>query len=234
MSTQWERVLAAFGNGPPDPPDVTNKVLLFETLWADPADGWAIASRAAARAMHAGGIDVRLVSWAAAIEDHSAEILDEVRPFLRRPRGCGFYVFSCTFASPERMAAQDTLKLIPSQGPRYAFYTTFERLRVSPSFKEPLNALHGVWVPCTQNKQALEAIGVTNVHYIPFPYFDDDPHLVVEWKKRERVQREASNFYWIGRWEPRKAPENLVKAFLRAFKPYEARLTMKKIGRAHV
>lgn len=219
---QWQRVLAAFGAGPPEPIDVANRIVLFETLWADPADGWAIASRAATRAMAAGGIDVRLTSWAPSIEDHSQEIIEEVRPFLKKPTQWGLYIFSTTFPRPDVLERMDVLGTLGRQQTRRAFYTTFERLRVSPAFREPLNKLDGVWVPCMQNKLALEAIGVENVSCIPFPWFDDDPHLQIPSKNRE-----AKTFYWIGRWEPRKAPDNLVRAFLRAFKPGESKLVLK-------
>ena len=105
-------------------------------------------------------------------------------------------------------------------GPQ-AYHCVFERQYLEPKLVEALNLLDGVWAQCSANQDVLIKHGVENVTLIHHPWFDDDPHLRLE------PPRECRRFYWIGRAEPRKAPDRLVRAFLRAFKPGEATLTMK-------
>lgn len=225
VGRSFEEIMAALQGGPGEfDKDVSDsRIVLFETLWSDPADGWAIASRANARAMKESGVDVRLLSWAGVSPKLDDATLDEVRTMLKPPPrdGWGFYIFSCTLAGAKLMMDRPLPILLNMRAPR-TFYTTFERLNIEPELVAPLNQLDGIWVPCSQNLEVLEKAGVKNVSWIPFPYFDDDPHL-----KLEPPSREPRTFYWIGRWEPRKAPDNLLRAFLRAFKPGETRLVMK-------
>lgn len=221
MTRTFDFIVQSMSNGPaPDVDPSDSKIVLFETLWSDPADGWAVASRANARAMKQAGIDVRLHSWAP-VSEHWKEIQHEVKGMLTAcpKNGWGFYVFSTTLASADRM--EHPLNLLRSFRAPRSFYTTFERTYIEPKLATMLRDLDGIWVPCRANQSVLEDAGVKS-DCIPFPFFPDDPHL-----KLEPISHEPKVFYWIGRWEPRKAPDNLVRAFIRAFSPGQAKLRMK-------
>ena len=195
------------------PPNV-----LFDTLWHDFSDGWSIASRAYARAMRASGMGVQLHSWMGATEDPSPEVLAEVDGMLEKLER-DLYLFSCTLSSAER-SAYSIAALLRILRPR-AFYTMFERKSIERHLAVSLNGCDGVMVPCSANRDELVRAGATNVTYVPYPYFPEDPHLALPPPTGSRV------FYWIGRWEPRKAPHNLIRAFLRAFRAGEAELHLK-------
>lgn len=195
--------------------------VLFESIYHLPYDGWCIATRAYARAMRMAGIDVQLHSWAptpgvldAGVQ---AEIGDMLKPLSRRRE---HYVFSTTLGGPKQMrfALQQlrTMFLPPRM-----LYTMFERTEIQPELVLAMNMLEGVWVPCSSNAETLKRCGSVNTTYIPYPYFDDDPALKLAPPSGSR------NFLWVGRWEPRKAPDQLLKAFLLAFRPGEAALKMK-------
>jgi glycosyltransferase involved in cell wall biosynthesis len=195
-------------------------VILFDTLWKNPADGWCIASRAYARCMHMAGLDVRLHDW----RDRSSNDLDpEVERevgHLRVPtRTWDVHIFSSTLGCAKDM--EPALLNVAYQPGASAFYNMFERRYVEPKLVHTLNKFSGVWVPCEMNKLVLEQAGAERVTWIPFPHFDDDPHLVLP------APRESRHFYAITRFEPRKDPANIIRAFMRAFRPEEAELTMK-------
>jgi glycosyltransferase involved in cell wall biosynthesis len=163
---------------------------------------------------------VQLHSWMGAIEEPTPGGARRGRRMLG-PLDRDLYLFSCTLSSADR-ASYTLEKMEKLLRPR-AFYTMFERLRVEPRLATQLNAsTDAVMVPCSANRDALVAAGAERVNYVPYPYFPDDHHLALPPPRREpRV------FYWIGRWEPRKAPHNLIRAFLLAFKPGEAELHLK-------
>lgn len=197
--------------------------VVFETLFKSVFDGWSIASRAYARAMVAGGLDVRLVDW-----KDRGDVADEVRDELPRralepPTDWDAHLFSCPLGSPEAHRAARTFELFHRLNrPPRLFYTMFERRRVQHAIVEELNRLEGCFVPCSSNYAALRAAGCETVTWFPYPYFDDDPHLSLP-----PPRREPKTLLWVGRWEPRKAPHNLVRAFLTAFKPGEMSLVLK-------
>lgn len=194
-----------------------NPVVLFETLWADAADGWAIASRGYARAMDAVGVDVRLHSWMPLLNPIHQQSLEEIghllnKPARRGPKKWDAYVFSTTLGGPEKLNPS-LQSLLSYERPR-SFYTTFERTNIEASSAELLKQLDSVWVPCTQNAKVLHEAGVENTIVIPHCFFDDNALLQLS-----PIVSVPKVFYWIGRWEPRKAPHNLVKAWLLAFGP---------------
>ena len=202
-------------------------LVLFETMFELYFDGWCAASRAYALAMERAGIDVRLQSW----RDRPNEVVHpEVRAQVghlmkRCERLWDLYVWSGGFYGPLEGGATLLTKVIKFRE-QYrrpvAFYTMFERTNVQPELVPLLNQLDAVLVPCSSNLHALESAGVKNATFIRLPFFTDDPHLPLPAPKVP-----AETFYWIGRWEPRKAPHRLVRAFLQAFEPGEARLVMK-------
>jgi hypothetical protein len=102
--------------------------------------------------------------------------------------------------------------------------SVFERMSLQEHEIEALKAVGQVWVACHANADMLVDAGVPEVRVVPVPYFDDDPLLKLEGRKR---QPGPVRFYHIGKWEPRKEGHKMLGAFLRAFKPGEASLMYK-------
>lgn len=203
---------------PATPPEPGKLAILFRVPWARMNVGWDILARLYARTMYEAGMDVRLYPPADQAGGH-AEALAEAGRFARRVSRHDLYVYSDFFASPSVMWSI-VKRHLSVPGPR-VFYSMFERLRVAPETGSLLNTLTGVWVPCTANRDALIAAGARNAVWFPVPFFDDDPLLSL------RPPQQARAFYWIGAWEARKAPDNLLRAFFRAFCPGEATLLLK-------
>jgi glycosyltransferase involved in cell wall biosynthesis len=200
------------------------KTLVFETLWANPADGWSIAARAYTRAMLLAGWDVRLKSPVQIFTDSSPDEIKKYLPLTRPTSSWDAYIFSCPLGGPDNMRhIFEALAL--TRRPRL-FYTMFERVAVEAVMAGWLSGLEGVFVPCEKNGARLVAAGMNDVGVIPLPFFDDDPHLNLP-PPREHPEV----FAWHGRWEPRKAPDRLLRAFMRAFKYGDAELIL-KIGSA--
>lgn len=224
---RWQKLLNAMRRGPPEPdPRDERPVVLFRTPWKRPDDGWAVAARAYARAMHLGGLDVRLSSWQPNEPNPTPEVWQEVGAFTGMPPVWDVHVFSCMLGSAKNMSSIFSNMALRNTGPQ-AYHCVFERQNVEADLAEKLNLLAGVWAQCSANRDVLVEAGVRNVTLIHHPYFDDDPHLRLD------PPRECRRYYWIGRNEPRKAPDVLVRAFMRAFHPGEARLTLKLSAYAH-
>lgn len=116
------------------------------------------------------------------------------------------------------------LKVVHELNKLKVISTVFEGDRISNKYVGYLNQAAQVWVPCQANRDMLVRCGVLPeiVRKVPIPYFDDDP-LLVRKTRRPGIPR----FYHIGKWEPRKAQDRMLLAFLLAFKPGEAGLTIK-------
>lgn len=223
----FDRILHGFRKPPvraeeTKPPEPTR--VIFECPWENPSDGWAIAGRAYARAMKLAGLDVRLghpqTEFSALDPDVAREIPEEMRVPERWDWDA--HLFSCPLGSIEGHQLHRTFELFHRFNlPPRLFYTMFERLNVQPELAAELNRLEGVFVPCKANLRVLEEAGCTNAMWAPIPYFDDDPFRALP------TPRDARSFLWVGRWEPRKAPHNIIRAFLRAFQPGDAKLTLK-------
>jgi len=196
------------------------KTLVFETLWANPADGWSIAARAYTRMMLQAGWDVRLKSPVQVFtqSNPNAEI-EKYLPLTIPVRNWDAYIFSCPLGGFANM--QHIFEALEATRRPRMFYTMFERTHVDPLLAAELEKLEGVFVPCEKNGVRLIAAGMNDVGVVPLPYFDDDPHLTLPPPSGTRV------FAWHGRWEPRKAPDRLIRAFMRAFCPDEAELILK-------
>lgn len=196
------------------------KRVLFEVLWPSAHDGWARAARTYARAMKLAGLKVELWSPRQLERVPDREVLEEVGDmFVPFPGDWDIYIYSVPLMSLELMRSR-LEPALDCSGKRI-FYTMFERTAIEPELIKILQKFDGVMVPCKRNANTLFAAGCKNVKWIPFPYFPDDPHLGLE------LPTDKPRFLWVGRWEPRKAPDNLIRAFLRAFRPGEATLTLK-------
>lgn len=191
--------------------------VVFRVPWARHNVGWDILARAYARVMDSAGIDVRLYPPGGG----HAEAMAEVGRFARAVKRWDLYIYSDFFAAPHIMRQIINQHLRPERGPR-VFYSMFERRHVASSTAKLLSELTGVWVPCTANRDALHKAGCSSAVWIPVPFFAEDPLLTLD------PPRSAKRFYWIGAWEPRKAPEMLMRAFFEAFQPKDAaHLTLK-------
>jgi len=194
-------------------------LVVLDCPWNRLNVGWDILARRYARAMVEAGVDARLypvVPEAGLLP----EVAAEAAGLSRSADTHDAYVWSTCFHRPDVLIPCIRQVLDRKPRPR-VFYTMFERLRATPAIARYLNTLEGVWVPCTANERALRDAGSTNVRWVPVPFFDDDALLQLP------PPRSVRTFYWIGAWEQRKAPENLIRAFMRAFKPGQARLWLK-------
>jgi len=199
-------------------PNDDRPAIVFDVPWARHNVGWDILARRYARAMVAAGLDARLYPVTG---DMSPEVRAEAAAYAMRVDRAAVNIWSTCFHRPDVLIPELARHLFPRPRPR-VFYTMFERLRATPQIVGWLNFhVDGVWVPCSANRDALCAAGSTNARYIPVPWFDDDAFLHLP---RPRASRA---FYWIGAWEQRKAPENVILAFMRAFRPAQATLLLK-------
>lgn len=190
--------------------------VVFSATWHRLEVGWDVAVRAFARAMHKNGIDVRLYPIVVSrVPEVDAEVGHLSVPLKRWE----VFVQSSSFARAEML--RGIIWNLARQPGRRVLYTMFERQSFDPAIAPLLRPLDAVWVPCSANRDALHAAGIENAVAFPVPYFDDDPLLALPRPTQARI------FYWMGNWSPRKAPENLVRAFLRAFSPADAELRLK-------
>lgn len=206
-------------NPPPEPPidpKSGNPLVAFQGPWSRPEVGWDIAIRAWARALSMAGADVRLMPMGRL----SPMVEREVGKLAKRWRTFDVKVVSGSFPTAKILGR--LINSIALRKEPHVFHTMFERSRFDPAIAGPLSRLRGVWVPCTANRLALEAIGLKNVHVFGVPWFEDDPVLALPTPVKPRT------FYWIGSWAPHKQPDNLIRAFMAAFRPAEAALLIKR------
>lgn len=199
--------------------------VLYESMFWDPADGWQIAVRSYARALEMAGVEVSLVSPVPWIGAPDPGVLAEVGHMARHPSRWDLYIYGVPCMGPAQMW-RPLRTLSRGALPPRVFYTMLERKSVDPDTARAVSLLEGVWVPCRANVETLRRCGVTTqkIGYVPYPFFNDDPYLGLFGLNRAPG---VPRFLWGGRWEPRKAPDNLVRAFLRAFAPGKASITLK-------
>jgi glycosyltransferase involved in cell wall biosynthesis len=106
------------------------------------------------------------------------------------------------------------------------FYTVWERDRATRGAVQALKRVGQCWTGCEANRAMLERSGVPpeRLRVVPLPFFPDDPHIKL-WGRARKPG--PVRFYHIGKWEPRKAQDRIVLAFLLAFRPGEAELILK-------
>lgn len=101
--------------------------------------------------------------------------------------------------------------------------TVFERDHLRKDVVAALKNLGGLWVASTTDHALLSGYGL-KVWRVPMPIMPGDPHLALRYQKRLAG---PPHFYHIGKWEPRKEQRNILLAFMLAFAPGEATLTMR-------
>lgn len=195
--------------------------LLYVTPWKRLSDGWCIAARAYARVMHESGIWLNILD---AIDQEEDVLNSEVRaemgaildaPMNPRP---DYGLYSGVLRGYEGM--RPYIQGFIDSPMAVGYHCFFERLNLEPKLVQDL-ARVSVCTTSKGNYHVLRAHGLTDVTRFPYPWFPDGP------LRRAPVSDGNTRFYWIGRFEPRKAADRLIRAFMRAFKPAEARLTMK-------
>lgn len=99
-------------------------------------------------------------------------------------------------------------------------YTVWETSKLPPGWKERINQLDEVWVPCEHNVKVFKESGITiPVHCMPHPFHSDYANEV------EKADATITNtsaddyvFYSIYQWTERKNPNGLLKAYLTEFR----------------
>jgi glycosyltransferase involved in cell wall biosynthesis len=197
-------------------PERPAPLVVLSSYYLRPDDGWAIAARRYARAMALGGLDVRLSTRGRETPyDGTPEVYRETEPYRRElPRRPDLIVTSFALTGSPGPAIMEY--------PGAAVHVVFETADVKPAVARQLASklVRGVWVQCAANQRALEESGCSST-LIGMPWFEDDPLLAAPPPQKVR------KLLWVGREEPRKSPDRLIAAFLRAFVPGECALTMK-------
>lgn len=208
--------------------------VMYNAPWEALADGFAEHARRCARALATTGCPVHLRS----LTPHLVPGDEEQEQWLYRNFGdlahasIGRYSVQChqvvptegllysmvrhRFLTDEEMRAVNCTRVIS---------TVWERSPVPAPDVDALNQVGQAWVACHANADLLASWGVTTpIRIVPVPFYPNDPHL----RLRGRTRRPGPpRFYHIGKWEPRKAQDQIVRAFLRAFQPGEAELYVK-------
>jgi glycosyltransferase involved in cell wall biosynthesis len=115
-------------------------------------------------------------------------------------------------------------------------YTTWETDKIPIHWKDLLNIMDGIFVPCEWNRDVFHECGVkTRIEILPhisqfqgmIPVVSPSPEM------QKLTQRTGKRFvfYNIGIWSERKAPWLLIKTFLSEFKPEEPVVLIIKTGK---
>jgi glycosyltransferase involved in cell wall biosynthesis len=223
--------------------------VLYQGEYETPADGTNVAVRKHARALAATGLPVLLKSFShMVVTDGVAEpvhvvglpaaVRDEVGDLRDTSAAVTIpLVKHLVVHSAERLRGVVMPRGVMHHDPKLLLayrsailsatvvYSVWERDRIAPEIAEILSKVAENWVPCEQNRQLLVDSGVPpeRVVVVPHPY-DPQADLCKLTRRKPRPER---RYYSIGRWEPRKGYHELVGAFLKAFRPGEATLTIK-------
>lgn len=210
----------------------------YQGPWVDPADGFNEHVRRSAMALHGAGVPTHLRERSPALH---AEVLDQYPDAIRQISATTCSKYSA-IVNQAILSDEYVSTLVSLASHRYlsiadvevvnrfrAVYTVLERDRVSSTIARCLNAVGQVWVACSSSRRALEASGVApeKIRIVPMPFEPSDPLLAL----RGRARRPGPpRFYHIGKWEPRKAQDKILEAFMLAFRPGEATLCIKSSG----
>lgn len=214
---------------------------LWQGPWQAIADGFAEHCRRQALALHQAGAVVQLRGLSnRAVEDPAAHAKNEAKLAEMLDASVSRYAAEIYMMVPtERLMERLLLPRIRSDGalaleaPEQALvdahrvlYTVWERDRLSRGAVDIMKRLGQCWVGCRENQAMLVRSGLdpARVKVVPCPHFPDDPHLALQGRARKPG---PPRFYHIGKWEPRKAQDRIFEAFLLAFRPGEAFLSMR-------
>lgn len=215
--------------------------VLYQGPWEHPADGFNEHVRRAARALSRTGVPVHLRALRPVIattakgseeEGIEASVADLLHASIGRYAVTVQQVVANPglldrITTPSRLAAQVyTDEQLAAQYAYRVLYTVYERAPIPPDDARAFGRVGQVWVACQRDAKSLREAGVaeSKIRVIPACFMPDDPLLAFRSRRR---QAGVPRFYHIGKWEPRKAADRVIGAFLRAFKPGEAELVVK-------
>lgn len=222
-------------------PSTHKRGVLYQGPWQVPHDGFQEHTRRCARALQKAGVPVHLRGLAPqmlASADGSER--DRVERSVEDMTNASIARYSVQvqqvvantgvlerLTSPSPLAAQVyTPEQWGEQFRSRVLYTVYERWPIPKNDARALSMFGQVWVACERDAEEMAKAGVSRerVRVIPIPFAPDDPLLAL----RDRVcEPGPTRFYHIGKWEPRKAGDRIIGAFLRAFRPGEAKLYLK-------
>jgi glycosyltransferase involved in cell wall biosynthesis len=224
--------------------------ILYQGDWEAPADGTARAVRAHATALASTGLPVLLSSISHTTTDPMGRRVssflrerdDAVEAEIAALRRTSIAHSAILIRHAVVPSAAALSELVVSKSARTSLagrpdlvatlyrlnilYSVWERDRVPGDIVEVMQKLGQLWVPCHQNRDMLVASGIDadRVHVVPHPFRRTHPLL----GPRKWPEKTWKLFYSIGKWEPRKGYDLLIRAFLRAFRVSDrAALTLK-------
>lgn len=190
----------------------------FRAPWALWGVGICTVWRRMARALSDAGVPVQLALdpfYGAAQPRAAQEIADLLR---------AIQVNASIGAFPTR-GDREQADVINAMASRHALTTMIERDRIGPLSVAAANRIPQWWLPCQANVEAFRRSGVQShrLHKVHVPFFSNDQHLGLVGRARSG----PTHFYRVGVVDARKDQAKMLLAFLRAFKPGEALLTVK-------
>ena len=170
------------------------------------ASGYGNAARSYIHAMHEAGLQLSVVDLAR----HGHQVHDElVESLQRRPLEADFHLFHGIPPQWARMAFRQ---------PRGIGMTVWETDMMPTQWRNALNQMLEVWLPCEFNVDAFGKALDRPVFRLPHPMgavFSNGFHGTAD--HLDGVSPDDFLFYSIFEWQDRKCPHELISAFLRAF-----------------
>lgn len=200
--------------------------------WADPTDGFNEHVRRCAEALACTGVPVHLRE----IAPRAGDLDDGVWKRMRRLTETSIARY--TVVVKQVVPAAGVLQrltthphvppaLLADMLKSTVISAVWERFPIPKPDVDALNRVGQVWVACSSNADALVKAGVVvPIVVVPIPHRVDDPHYALR-HRAKRVPGRRVRFLAIGKWEPRKGMKELIEAFLLAFRPGQAMLTLK-------
>lgn len=224
------------------PADIAHGVKMVAP-WEDPFAGFPAHGRRLAVAMHKAGVPIKLLGTGAPQPEVDTQDKERAMAFAAIKELLAPMVRASirNFLAEVFHTIAEDAALMRIAGPRHHWMsreeleavhscriisTVFERDSISDQARLCLRRLGQVWVANNTDAAMLirEGVDQQRVRVLPIPWFDTD--FAVRLRGRARPSGMV-RFYHIGKWEPRKAQDKLIRAFLTAFGPSEATLSLK-------
>lgn len=207
--------------------------LVFVGPWHD-RTGFAEHSRRNVEALAAAGAIVQARGFNTYQDDVDRDLEDRMFAWLlprHQATWCEIHMVDCNPVTLTSLATHVHMEdhEIAHRNRRRIAFVVLERDRVSTREAELMNRLAEVWTSCRANKAALERAGVKRVRVVPLPFDPaSDEGFAIRQRRAVGFEREdVPRFYHIGKWEPRKAQDKLLRAFLLGTEPGRAKLRIK-------
>jgi len=212
----------------------------FKVDWEDPFSGFPEHGRRCARALDNQGMPVHLRSLDPSLQWHvnfevggqdKVDLKEQYKDLLMR--SVQSYLVEVMQTVPSDQSLQQLMshrfldpKHLRTLNKFRILSTVWERDRVSEHAAMALNMAAQCWVATPHDVEMLVKSGVDRdrLRVVPVPHFPNDQHLAL--RGRKRIPGPV-RFYHIGKWEPRKAHNEMLGSFMMAIKPGEAKLYFK-------